>query len=246
MREPAADWSALYLEARSREGRLLPDATVAALPDLPRGHPLADEWRQRADSASRLVVYVRRRPRPMTIVDLGCGNGWLTNRLAAIDGAAVVGVDVNAVELDQARRVFGDQPRLEFVPGDLTDGTLIADRPDVVVLASVIQYVPDPATVLAAIAAGLGPSGEIHVLDSPIYEPSAVAAARQRTQRHYAGLGVPEMAAHYFHHDWRVFDPLAAEVLYRPDTRWRRVERRARHRPRSPFPWIRIRSGARR
>jgi ubiquinone/menaquinone biosynthesis C-methylase UbiE len=244
MGEPASDWSALYLEARSREGRLLPDVTVAALPDLPRGHPLAHEWRQRADSASRLVAYLRRRPRPMTIVDLGCGNGWLTNRLATIVDATVVGIDVNAVELEQARRVFGGRPGLAFVLGDLTDGAVVSDQPDVVVLASVIQYVPDPATVLAAIAAGLGPGREIHVLDSPIYEPSAVAAARQRTQRHYAGLGVPEMAARYFHHDRRIFDPLAAEVLYRPDTGWRRFERRALDRPRSPFPWIRIRSGA--
>ena len=135
-------------------------------------------------------------------------------------------------------------PGLAFVLGDLTDGAVVAGRPDVVVLASVIQYVPDPRTVLAAVAAGLGPGGEIHVLDSPVYEPSAVAAARQRTERHYAALGVPEMAGRYFHHDWRIFDPLAAEVLYRPDGRWRRAERRVLHRARSPFPWIRIRSGA--
>jgi SAM-dependent methyltransferase len=246
MREPAADWSALYLEARSREGRLLPDATVAVLPDVPRGHPLAGEWRQRADSAARLVAYVRRRPRPMTIVDLGCGNGWLSNRIAAVEGSSVVGVDVNAVELDQAHRVFGGRPGLEFVVGDLADGALAADRPDLVILASVVQYVPDPTAVLAAIVVGLGPGGEIHVLDSPVYEPSEVAAARQRTHRHYAGLGVPEMATRYFHHDWHIFDPFTTDVLYRPDTRWRRVERRVRRRPRSPFPWVRIRTGGRR
>ena len=84
---------------------------------------------------------------------------------------------MNAVELEQARRVFGGRPGLAFVAGDLTDGAVVADRPDLVVLASVIQYVPDPSTVLAAVAAGLGPGGEIHVLDSPVYEPAAVGAA---------------------------------------------------------------------
>jgi len=154
----------------------------------------------------------------------------------------VVGVDISAAELDQARRVFGDRPRLHFVLGDITDGAVVVDRPDLVVLASVIQYLPDPGTILAAIVAALGPDAEIHVLDSPLYAPSEVAAARRRTEQHYAALGVPEMAARYFHHDWRIFDRLPADVLYRPDTRWRRVERRVVRRPRSPFPWIRIRA----
>jgi SAM-dependent methyltransferase len=245
MPERAGDWSALYLEARSREGRLLPDSLVATLPEAPRRHPLAGEWRQRADSAARLVAYVRARPRPVTVVDLGCGNGWLANRIATAGGASVVGVDINPSELDQARRVFGERADLHFVLGDVTDGALVAGRPDLVILASVIQYLPDPATVLAGIVARLGADAEIHLLDSPLYESSAVAAAQARTEEHYAALGLPEMAARYFHHDWGILDAVTADVLYRPGTRWRRVERRVLRRPRSPFPWIRIRAGRR-
>jgi len=71
MPEAGGDWPALYLEARSREGRVLPDALVATLPELPHDHPLAGEWRQRADSAAGLVASVRARRRPVSVVDLG-------------------------------------------------------------------------------------------------------------------------------------------------------------------------------
>jgi SAM-dependent methyltransferase len=234
------DWTAAYLRAREREGRLLPDAVVAVLPDVARGHPLEREWRQRADSADRLLTYLRRR-RPSTIVELGCGNGWLANRMASVAGAVVVGMDLNAVELGQARRVFGGRPNLRFAAGDISDGALPVERPDLVIMASVIQYLPAPADLVAALLHVVAPGGEVHVLDSPIYRPADVAAARQRTGQHYARLGVEEMAERYHHHAWDEFGSLVYDVLYRPDERIRRLERRLRRRPRSPFPWIRFR-----
>ncbi len=241
-----ADWTAAYLRARDREGRLLADADVAALPDAPPDHPLDREWRQRADSADRLLEYVRRRRRPLAIVDLGCGNGWLAHRLATIAGNVVVGVDVNTVELDQARRVFGRRPNLTFADGDIGHGTLPIERPDLVILASVIQYLPAPADLVETLLGLVASGGEVHVLDSPIYRSADVPGARQRTRQHYASVGVAEMAEMYHHHAWDAFGSLAFDVLYRPDDRIRRFERRLRRRPRSPFPWIRFRRGARR
>jgi SAM-dependent methyltransferase len=235
------DWTAAYLRARDREGWLLPDAVVAVLPAVARRNPLEREWRQRADSADRLLTYLRRRRRPVTIVDLGCGNGWLANRMAAVAGAVVVGMDLNAVELDQARRVFGGRRNLRFAAGDIRDGALPVQRPDLVILASVIQYLPAPADLVEALLHLVAPGGEIHVLDSPIYRPADVAGARQRTGQHYARLGVEEMAERYHHHAWDEFGALVYDVLYRPDDPIRRLERRLLRRPRSPFPWIRFR-----
>jgi len=244
--EPSAGWSQVYLQARAREGRLLPDDLVAGLPDLPRGHPLRREWRHRADSAGRLCAYVRAQRRPVRVLDAGCGNGWLANRLAAIDATTVTAVDMNGVELDQARRVFGGRPDLEFVAGDLLDGVPDTGPPDLVVLASVIQYLPDLGAVLDALVALMAADGEIHVLDSPIYRRTDVAGARERTRRHYADVGVPEMASRYQHHDWSELARFAYDVLYRPDEWRHRVERRVLGRARSPFPWLRIRGGRRR
>jgi SAM-dependent methyltransferase len=240
--ESRADWRAAYLGARAREGRRLPDALVASLPDVPTSHPLSHEWRQRADSCARLVRYLRALPAPLTVVDIGCGNGWMANRMARSDAIRVVGVDAIPDEVDQARRVFGAHPRLEFVQADVVDGHLPVDQPDVVVFASVIQYLPDPARVVGSMLASLPPSAEIHLLDSPLYHPGELAAARARTREHYGEVGVPEMTRAYHHHCWDTFATIGFDVLYRPDTPTRRLERRVLRRPRAPFPWLRFRA----
>ncbi len=234
-------WMTAYLRARGLEGRLYPDELVARLPAVSDGHPLAGEWRARAESASRLLGYLRALGRPLAVLDAGCGNGWLASRIAEIPGTRVVGVDVNDTELGQATRVFAGRPELGFVRGNVLTMPPPPEPLDVVVLASVVQYVPDVPGLLRRLVPWLVVGGEIHVLDSPFYRAVDAAAARERTRRHYAGLGVPEMAEVYHHHR---FDELAAfspTFLYRPEAWTSRLGRRILGRPRSPFPWIRIR-----
>jgi SAM-dependent methyltransferase len=230
----------LYVAARMREGRLLPDEMVATLPHVPGAHGQHDEWRLRADSSARLVALLRAQRRPLRILELGCGNGWLANRLAAVPGATVTGTDVNDVELDQARRVFAATANLDFLHHDMRERELPVPRPDVIVCASALQYVPDPARLVAQWLGALAPGGEIHVLDTPLYTSDSVIAARERTRRHYASIGVAEMAELYHHHTWSCFDGFDVEVLHDPATTRSRLQRRLLHARRSPFPWIRI------
>jgi hypothetical protein len=112
---------------------------------------------------------------------------------------------------------------------------------DIVVLASVIQYVPDLTALVRALRDALA-SGEIHILDSPLYRPADVAPAVEHSRGYYTRIGVPEMASHYHHHQWADLAPFPVDVLYSPAA-WRpRIERRFLRRPRSPFPWLRIRA----
>lgn len=233
-------WHDAYLRARHREGRLLTDAVVAGLPRVPDDHPLRREWRAREDSCARLVRYLRAIPRPLTLLEAGCGNGWLAARIAAITGVEVVGVDVNAVELDQARRVFGGLSNLTFRNADILADPPPVDGAGVVVLASVIQYAPDPASLVERLLDRSRATAEVHVLDSPVYDTAEVACARESTERHYAAIGVPEMARVYHHHTWDAFAGLPMDVLYRPGGPWRWVERHALRCARSPFPWLRF------
>lgn len=229
----------LYERVRAREGRLLPDELAARLPQTPPGHPLAGEWRIRQRSADRLRRYLEKLSRPLVILEPGCGNGWLSNRLSQIPEAQVIGLDRSSFEIAQAARLFG-HARLSFLMADMACLPLAPGCADVIVLASVIQYFPDLPALIAALRPLLRPGGEVHLLDSPLYAPAELPAARERTRAYYASLGFPEMTGHYFHHSTQALAPFSPRWLYRPGGFLPRLHR-AFGRPDSPFPWVRLR-----
>ena len=234
------DSAELYLRVRKKEGRLFPDNLTARLPHLPDGHPLAAEWRARADSSSRLIQYLIQRTQPLKILELGCGNGWLSNSLAQIPGAQVWGLDRKSSELAQAARVF-HRSNLFFFAGDIFCAPFPPQSFDILVLASVIQYFPDLTLLLSTFVPFLKTAGEIHILDSPLYRPDELTAARDRTRTYYTSLGFPEMADHYHHHSISALDTFAPDWLYRPNG-WRyRLKQRLGGNI-SPFPWVVLRS----
>src|SRR3989304_6573693 len=184
--------SDIYLRVREKEGRLYSDGVGGPPPDPPRAHPLRTEWRARATSAARLCAYLAQ-SRPLTILELGCGNGWLANRLARLQSCRVVGVDLNHFELSQAARVFAGHHRLMLLKADIFQAPFCERSFDTIIIASAIQYFPDLPMLIQRLTPLLSERGEIHILDSPLYPPSEVAEARARTQAYYAALGFPEM-----------------------------------------------------
>src|SRR5579872_1308695 len=116
-----------YIVIRSLEDRLATDEELAKLPETPAEHPHHREWETRRRSAGRLVHYLGGRKKAREILDLGCGNGWLTHHLAEMPGVKVTGADINFTELQQAARVFRNDPNLRFVHGDIRSG-ILADR----------------------------------------------------------------------------------------------------------------------
>lgn len=233
---------ARYWQVRAREFRLYADDVVRNLPDVPADHPLQKEWAARADSLSRLAQHLARFWKPQTILDLGCGNGWLAQQMAAVSPYfRVYGLDLNRKELAQAARVFVDQPRAKFLYGDVFTAALPARAFDVIVLASVIQYFPDLPALVQRLLELAAPGGEILILDSPLYAAGDVAAARERSRAYYRSKRLDFMAEAYHHHTWASLTPFRPEVLYNPRSllnraaQWWWAEQ-----PRSPFPWLRI------
>src|SRR5215471_14770463 len=133
----------LYLRVRRKEGRVYTDEIVARLPELPSGHPLQAEWLLRAASAERLTRYLARLQRPMTVLELGCGNGWLTNRIASVPGTQVVGLERNRLELSQAARVFAGNECLSWLEADIHCAPFVGRPFDAIVVACAIQYFAD-------------------------------------------------------------------------------------------------------
>jgi SAM-dependent methyltransferase len=229
----------LYLEVRAVEGRLYEDDVVARLPDVPAGHPLADEWRARAASCARLTRYLEGKQPLPAILEVGCGNGWLSARLARIPGSRVIGLDLPTTELAQAVRLFSDGG-VSFLAGDVFAAPFIRPTFDAILLASAIQYFPDLPALLRALRPLLLPGGEIHILDSPLYAAHELDAARRRTRAYYEALGFPQMAQHYYHHPVSALDGFNPRWLYNPQGLARRVGRMFGQ-PESPFPWICVR-----
>jgi SAM-dependent methyltransferase len=108
----------LYLEVRSREGRVLSDEALKQLPEVKSPAALAREWRWRKRNFERFDAYLNRHypDRLVRVLDLGCGNGWMSNLIALNQLRSVTAVDLNEMELIQGSRVFR-QHNLQFAFG---------------------------------------------------------------------------------------------------------------------------------
>ena len=230
---PASD---LYLRVREKEGRVYSDEVVMRLPEVPASHPLRREWAARRASMKRLLRYVRERPSLTRILELGCGNGWLSHHLACLPGKQVWGVDRKSAELTQATRVFGKRNVL-FLATDIFEAPFAAATFDMVLIASAIQYFPDLPKLIHPLRRLLRQGGELHIMDSPFYEEADLRAARERSQAHYAALGFPEMTAYYFHHTYAELKEFSPRWLYRPHSLKGRLAGWLGLID-SPFPWL--------
>jgi 2-polyprenyl-3-methyl-5-hydroxy-6-metoxy-1,4-benzoquinol methylase len=114
-----------------------------------------NEWAlRRAEAILTLVSSLQlKQPR---IMDLGCGTGWLTERLSAF--GPVTGLDLSDEVLAAARQ---RAPHIEFIAADLFQTDLPASRYDLVVSQDVIAHVTDQAGLVARAARLLRPRGHL-------------------------------------------------------------------------------------
>ncbi|MBS1530405.1 MAG: hypothetical protein JSU01_08870, partial [Bacteroidetes bacterium] len=94
------DFEDLYLAVRRREKRIYSDEQLLNLPDIDPDHIHAAEWKIRKRSGARLVDYLRKKRRSLRILEVGCGNGWLSAKMAGIPGSYVIGLDINQTEIN--------------------------------------------------------------------------------------------------------------------------------------------------
>lgn len=100
------------------------------------------------------------------VLDVGCGTGAFAARLAGQNPRqAVVGVDLSAGMLAEARRKLADAPNARFVQAPATRLPFDDGAFDVVVSASALHYVPEPAEALREAARVLAPGGRLVLLD---------------------------------------------------------------------------------
>jgi SAM-dependent methyltransferase len=179
-----------YRSIRERDGYRAASADYyRRLPEVAADDPHAAEWRVRRESYEHLLALVRGARTPLRILDLGAGNGWLSNRLAS-QGHDLCAVDRIADEADglgasrhyvsRFTTVQASFDALPFAPGQF----------DIVVFNGSLHYAADVAATLASARRLLADGGTLAVMDSPMFEDdrsgrAMVADMLRRFERDY-------------------------------------------------------------
>lgn len=219
-----------YIKARKEENRVYSSDEIRSLPYINATHDHYDEWKLRIKSTERFIDYIKNKS-VSNILDLGCGNGWFTSLIAKNNPAEVVGMDVNDVELRQAYKTF-KRGNLTFVYGNVFKASFQQSF-EIIVLNGSLQYFENLPLLFKRLQSLLVEHGEIHIIDSPVYDSVEQAEkAKKRTQDYYAKLGFPQMSENYHHH--LKSDLADFEILYKPNRLSKIIGKRD-----VPFSWYR-------
>lgn len=198
-----------YITVRKAEGRLYSDREVLMLPDLSPHHLLYKEWMIRKYSLKQILKFLQKETPGKSLLDIGCGNGWMCNHLQKA-GFAVTGLDINKTELEQATKLF---PDVNFVYADIFQKNDIG-KFDVAVLSASIQYFPDAIKLIQHLKEFyLSEKGIIIIADTYFYKQNELVNAGQRTKAYYQNMNAPEMAKYYFHHAIETFHHFSHSII---------------------------------
>jgi ubiquinone/menaquinone biosynthesis C-methylase UbiE len=231
----ATTFENLYLHLREQEQRVYSDEQLRLLPNINPKHLHHKEWKIRKYAANQLIAYLSKKNKHLNILEIGCGNGWLTAKMAQIYAANVAGIDINSIEIAQAKRVF-KKNNLQFYLADFESGYFGDTKFDVIVFAASIQYFKSLQKILVTAQQSLNKNGEIHILATNFYTLDTIANAKERTASYFETLGCTAMKDHYFHHLWESLNAFSYKILYNPRHIFNKILNS------SPFYWICVRS----
>jgi SAM-dependent methyltransferase len=193
-KEALARFRASYGEHRAAEGRGAGGtAELLALPYLHTG-PQAAQWRVRSRTYDAFVARVltplaRELGRPVRLLDLGAGNGWLSYRTMML-GHAPTAVDVRDDAVDGLGAAAGYDPHLpkplERVVASFDALPVRGGSCDLAVFNASLHYALDLAATLRESVRAVRSGGRIAILDSPFYRRAADGEAMVAEKRRHA------------------------------------------------------------
>jgi SAM-dependent methyltransferase len=118
------------------------------------------------------------------VLEVGCGTGVLTRRLARLpEVASVVGVDVAETLLERARELAADLPTVSFETGDARSLPFADGSFDAVVLDSTLCHVPGVEAAVVETFRVLGPGGVLAAFDGDYSTVTVALDAHDRSRR---------------------------------------------------------------
>jgi len=182
MTEITAQFRSDYAQHRAAEGRGYSGKALRALPYL-RSGAFARQWEVRARSFDAFVKHVlvpMTGDRPLDVLDLGAGNGWLCHRIARM-GHKAVAVDIRDDDVDglgAAAEFLVDAPNLfECITASFDALPFASHRCDIALFNASLHYAQDLRQVLAEAVRVTRPGGMLVILDSPFYTRDSDGAA---------------------------------------------------------------------
>jgi 2-polyprenyl-3-methyl-5-hydroxy-6-metoxy-1,4-benzoquinol methylase len=112
-----------------------------------------NEWKHRRHEKVLSFVKSVAADRPL-ILDVGCGPGWYTDKLAAF--GRVTGIDLSEEAISMARSRF---PHISFIAGNIYTHSLPAGHFEIVVSQEVIDHVEDSVSFVERVSHLLRPGG---------------------------------------------------------------------------------------
>jgi SAM-dependent methyltransferase len=180
-----------YARNRAEEGRGYDDSALLRLPYIRRG-PHAAQWRVRArtfETFMERVLYpaAERAGRPLKVLDLGAGNGWLSYRVA-LEGNRAFALDIRNDSVDGLGAAGPFRARanaLECIVAPFDAVPLPDGGIDIALFNASLHYATDLSAVLREAQRVTRHGGCIAILDSPFYrrEPDGLAMVAEKRQR---------------------------------------------------------------
>ncbi len=155
---------------------------------------------------------------PASVLEVGCGEGHVTQKLARVyPNARVLGTDFSADIIAIARR---EHPGLRFEPQSIYDVPARADAWDLIVACEVFEHLEDPERALAALVRKAPRAVLLSVPHEPLWRMLNVLRGA-----HLGALGnTPGHLQHWSREAFLAFVARHAEVVaYRTPLPWTQV-----------------------
>jgi ubiquinone/menaquinone biosynthesis C-methylase UbiE len=140
------------------------DTVATHRAQMPSGTERFLDARSLADAHRRLAEILHA---GMTVLDVGCGTGAITEGIAqaVAPGGEVVGIDVSNELIARAQERAERHANLSFELADVASLAHRARRFDVVTASRMLLWLADPRAAVAAMASAARPGGIVLVLD---------------------------------------------------------------------------------